>query len=190
MPQCRVGFVADTEFGIRGRARVQDNSAAWISRSQISVNSLIWCRVCAISSADAGFLGSRATSETPRNKPPTSASASRARRARSGSARPCSFPNIPSMNPITSSRRIAAIFARPSLVSGASTRIIRNGAFLFWCRASLFQRPIRRTRNSSFKASRLSIAGSSPPHRPATVSIGEAVISGEAILPRSLVRTT
>jgi hypothetical protein len=40
--QCRVdGFVVDTEFGIRRRARVQDNSAAWISRSQISVNSLM-----------------------------------------------------------------------------------------------------------------------------------------------------
>ena len=188
--QCRVGFVVDTEFGIRRRTRVQDNNAAWISRSQISVNSRMWRRVCAMSSADAGFVGSRATSETPRNKPPASASASRARRARSGSARPCSFPNIPSMNPITSSRRIAAIFARPSRVSGASMRIIRNGAFLFWCRASLFHRPIRRTRSSSFKASRLSIAGSSPPHRPATVSIGEAVMSGEAILPRSRVRTT
>jgi hypothetical protein len=39
--QCRVGFVVDTEFSIRRRARVQDNSAAWISRSQISVNSLM-----------------------------------------------------------------------------------------------------------------------------------------------------
>ena len=95
--QCRVGLVVDAEFGIRRRARVQDNSAAWISRSQISVNSLMWRRVRAMSSADAGFVGSRATSETPRSKPPASASASRARRARSGSARPCSFPNIPSM---------------------------------------------------------------------------------------------
>src|SRR5215469_18616092 len=66
--QCRVGFVVDMEFGIRRRARVQDNRAAWISRSQISVNSLMWRRVCAMSSADAGFVGSRATSETPRNK--------------------------------------------------------------------------------------------------------------------------
>src|SRR5215469_5003113 len=130
--QCRVGLVVDAEFGIRRRARVQDNNAAWISRSQISVNSLMWRRVCAMSSADAGFVRSRATSQTPRSKPPASASVSRARRARSGSARPRSFPNIPSMNPITSSRRVAAIFARPSLVSGASTRIIRNGAFLFW----------------------------------------------------------
>ena len=61
--QCRVGLVVDAEFGIRRRARVQDNSAAWISRSQISVNSLMWRRVCAMSSADAGFVGSRACSQ-------------------------------------------------------------------------------------------------------------------------------
>jgi len=47
--QCRVGLVVDAEAGIRRRARVQDNSAACISRSQISVNSPTWRRVCAIS---------------------------------------------------------------------------------------------------------------------------------------------
>src|SRR5580704_18395102 len=34
MRQCKVGLAVDAEFGIRRRARVQDNTAAWISRSQ------------------------------------------------------------------------------------------------------------------------------------------------------------
>jgi hypothetical protein len=48
----------------------------------------------------------------------SSASALRARWARSGSSRLCSFPNSPSTNPSSSSRRMRAIRARPSLVSG------------------------------------------------------------------------
>ena len=49
--QWRVRFVVGTEFNIWRRARVQDNTTSWISRSPTFVSSRMLRRVCATSSA-------------------------------------------------------------------------------------------------------------------------------------------
>src|ERR1700730_12379035 len=57
--QWRVGFVVGTEFNNWRRARVQDKTTSWISRSPTFVNSRTWRRVCTMSSAVTGFVGLR-----------------------------------------------------------------------------------------------------------------------------------
>jgi hypothetical protein len=119
--QWRGIVVVCTEVNSCRRARVQDNTASWISRSPAFVSSRMLRRVCAISSDVTGFVGLPASSWRPSNIARSSDSASRARWGRSGSSRFCSFPNSPSTNPSTSSRRMRAIWARPSLVCGISS---------------------------------------------------------------------
>ena len=61
--QWRVGFVVGTEFNTwRRRARVQDNTTSWISRSPTFVSSRMLRRVCAISSAVMGLVGLQVSS--------------------------------------------------------------------------------------------------------------------------------
>ena len=78
----------------------------------------------------------------------------------------------------------------PSRVASTSKRNSRKGWRLLWCSVRRFHSPATNTWRSSFTASMESNAGSSPPHSPLTVSIGEAFITGEAMLPRNRVRTS
>jgi hypothetical protein len=57
--QCRVGFAVGVERSVWRRARVQDNTVSWISRSLILVSSRTLPRAWAMSSNVAGLVGSR-----------------------------------------------------------------------------------------------------------------------------------
>jgi hypothetical protein len=58
MRSVRVRFVIGTEFKNWRRARVQDNTASWISRSPTFVSSRMLRRVCAISSSSRALSDS------------------------------------------------------------------------------------------------------------------------------------
>lgn len=80
--------------------------------------------------------------------------------------------------------------ARPSREAATSGRVKRKGAFRSWCRVSRFHKPIMSAPINSFAALIEPKSGNSPPHRPSTVLIGEADITGVAMLPRKRVRTS
>jgi SH3-like domain-containing protein len=75
--QWRVGFVVGMEFNNWRRARVQDNTTSWISRSPTFVSSRTLRRVYAMSAAVTGFVGLPASSWRASNIARSSESVSR-----------------------------------------------------------------------------------------------------------------
>jgi len=65
--QWRVRFVVGTEFNIWRRARVQDNTTSWISRSPTFVSSRKLRRVCANHTTSRALSDCQRASERPSN---------------------------------------------------------------------------------------------------------------------------
>ena len=110
-----------------------------------------------------------------------------ARSGRSILSRPS---NNPSMNPSNSCWRTSANRPRFSAVGSVGRRVRRNGSLRFWCRVKSFHSPLISASINSFKSSKLSKGGSSPPQSFPRIRKGATRLSGAAILPRKRARTS